>query len=62
MSMKSPWVVNIKEIEYLEETVVKFVSCQREIARENEGNKSTRVRNSSVQFNPSVVSDSLRPY
>ena len=48
MSIKSPWVVNIKEIEYLEETVVKFVSCQREIARENEGNKSTRVRNSSV--------------
>ena len=45
MSMKAPWVVNINEIEYLEETVVKLVSCQRETARDNEGNKTTRVRN-----------------
>lgn len=43
--MKAPWVVNINEIEYLEETVVKLVSCQRETARDNEGNKTTRVRN-----------------
>lgn len=45
MSMKAPWVVNINEIEYLEETVVKLVSCQTETARDNEGNKTTRVRN-----------------
>lgn len=31
MSMKAPWVVNINEIEYLEETVVKLVSCQRRL-------------------------------
>lgn len=31
--MKAPWVVNIKELEYLEETMINLVNCQREIRK-----------------------------